>query len=107
MANQEIPQSTRIVIVGENRCAIALQKASTLFCNDIELRGKFGLSLRAMSGSVFVGGFLSDVTKVEAHTGAVVHIGKVDGALVGPVTARTGAVVSLPDGTVKRGDGGK
>ena len=42
--------------------AIALQKASTLTCNDIELRGTFGQSLWATSGSMFVGRFLTDVT---------------------------------------------
>ena len=71
-------------------------------CNAIELRGAFRTTLWVMSGSMFVGGFLTDITRVDAQTGASVHISKVDGEVKGPVLAKTGAVVSLPDGSVVR-----
>ncbi|MEM7199934.1 MAG: hypothetical protein AAF628_06695 [Planctomycetota bacterium] len=90
-----------ITIVGANDSAIALQKASTLTCNDIDLRGEFGYSLWASSGSMFVGRFLGDVHKVKASTGAGIHIEKVAGTVHGPIEARSGGVVSLPDRTVR------
>lgn len=98
-----LAEGARIVLEGDNDCAIALQKASTLTCNDIELRGTFRKTLWAMSGSMFVGGFAGDVTQVEARTGASVHLEKVTGELRGPVIAAEGARVSLPDGTVAGG----
>lgn len=93
-------EDAHLILSGKNRNAIVLQKASTFTCNDVELRGEFTNSLVAMSGSMFVGRFLSDVTRVEAHTGATVHLVKVEGELHGPVIARRGGVVSLPDGTL-------
>jgi len=100
-----LAEGARLIIEGENDCAITLQKASTLTCNDIELRGTFRKALWAMSGSMFVGRFIGDVSRVEARTGASVHIEKVSGTLHGPVEAHEGARVSLPDGTVVSGDG--
>ena len=93
-------EGARITIEGANAAAIVLQKASTMACNDIELRGDFPCTIAAMSGSMFVGGFLSDVTRVEATTGASVNIEKVGGRLVGPVVARRCGSVSLPDRNV-------
>ena len=75
--------------------AIALQKASTLTCNDIALRGQFDRALWARSGSMFVGRFLTDVTRVEATTSAAINIEKIDGKLIGPVTARHCGTISL------------
>ena len=49
---------------------------------------------------MFVGRFLSDVTEVDATTGAGIHIEKIQGELVGPVKARLARVVSLPDRNV-------
>jgi hypothetical protein len=95
-------EGAHVTIKGENACAITLQKASTFTCNDIELQGKFRKTVWAMSGSVFVGRFLTDVTRLEAHTGAVVCIEKIQGEVKGPVVATSGGVVSLPDGTVVR-----
>ena len=63
-----LAEGARIIIEGENEMAIALQKASTLTCNDIELRGKFAKSLWASSGSMFVGRFRTDVNNIEADT---------------------------------------
>jgi len=99
-----LAEGARIVIEGDNDCAIALQKASTFTCNDIELKGTFRKTVWAMSGSTFVGRFLGDVTRVEAHTGAGVHIEKVGGTIQGPLVASSGGTISLPDGTVRRSD---
>ena len=68
--------------------AIALQKASTLTCNDIELRGKFGKSLWASSGSMFVGRFRTDVNDIDADTSAQINIEALDGKIRGNVTAK-------------------
>lgn len=91
-----LAEGARLVIVGENNMAIALQKASTLTCNDIELRGSFGQSLWATSGSMFVGRFLTDVTDLSADTSARINIEKLDGKVLGKVTAKRGGTVSLP-----------
>ncbi|MEZ5966525.1 MAG: hypothetical protein R3F56_22000 [Planctomycetota bacterium] len=96
-----LAEDAKITIVGPNDSAIALQKASTFTCNDIALDGTFEYSIWASSGSMFVGRFLGDVTKVRASTGAGIHIEKVGGKVVGPVEARSGGVVSLPDRVVR------
>lgn len=95
-----LAEGARIIIEGENDMAIALQKASTLTCNDIELRGTFDKSLWASSGSMFVGRFRTDVTNVEADTSAQINIEALDGKIRGEVTAKHCAVVSLPDRNV-------
>lgn len=92
-----LAEDAHVTILGENECAITLQKGSTFTCNDIELAGKFRKSVWAMSGSLFVGRFLGDVTQVEAHTGAGVHLEAIGGELKGPVIVTSGGVVSLPD----------
>jgi hypothetical protein len=96
-----LAEDAKITIVGPNDAAIALQKASTFTCNDIELVGAFDQALWATSGSMFVGRFLGDVTGLEARTGASVHVEKIGGKLEGPVVARSGGLVSLPDRTVR------
>lgn len=93
-------EDAHIIIEGENEMAIALQKASTLTCNDIELRGKFKRTIWASSGSMFVGRFLTDITRVEADTSASINIEKISGKIIGPVTARRCATVALPDRNV-------
>ena len=93
-------EGARIVIVGANDNAIVLQKASTLTCNAIELRGTFATTLYASSGSMFVGRFGSDVTGVRATTSAAINIEAIQGRLAGPVLADHGGLVSLPDRTV-------
>jgi hypothetical protein len=92
-----LAEGARIIIEGENEMAIALQKASTLTCNDIELRGNFGKSLWASSGSMFVGRFRTDVSNIEADTSAQINIEALDGKIRGAVTAKRCAVISLPD----------
>lgn len=92
-----LAEGARIVIEGDNDAAIALQKASTLTCNDIELRGTFGKTLWASSGSMFVGGFLTDITDVSADTSARINIEKLDGKIQGSVTAKRCGTVALPD----------
>jgi subtilisin family serine protease len=95
-----LAEGARIVIEGSNHNAIVLQKASTFTCNEIELRGTFRNTLSAMSGSMFVGGFVGNVSRIEASTGASVNIEKIDGKLLGPVTATSCATISLPDRNV-------
>jgi hypothetical protein len=90
-------EGANVIIEGPNSMAIALQKASTFTCNDIELRGTFDYCLWASSGSMFVGRFRSDVGRVEATTGANINIERIDGKLIGPVVARHAARISLPD----------
>ncbi len=90
-----------IHVRGENHSAIALQKASTFTCNDVDLDGTFRHALWASSGSMFVGRFLGDVTRLEASTGARILVEAVGGEVKGPVEARGGGVVSLPDRVVR------
>jgi hypothetical protein len=86
-----------IRIRGKNDSAIALQKASSLTCNDIWLEGEFATALWASSGSMFVGRFKTDVGRIQARTGAGIHIEAVGGELRGPIEVESGGVVSLPD----------
>ena len=95
-----LAEGAQIVIEGSNHNAIVLQKASTFTCNAIELRGTFRNTISAMSGSMFVGGFVGNVSGIEATTGASVNIETIDGKLLGPVTATRCATVSLPDRNV-------
>ena len=96
-----LAEDAKVTIIGPNDSAIALQKASTFTCNDILLDGEFGYAIWASSGSMFVGRFLGDIRKVEASTGAGIHIEKVAGKVIGPVEARSGGIVSLPDRVVR------
>ena len=77
-----------------------LQKASTLTCNDIELKGRFGHAIRAMSGSMFVGRFLTDITGLSADTSATINVEKMRGEVIGPVVARRCGMIALPDRNV-------
>lgn len=89
-------EGARVTIQGENDMAIALQKASTFTCNDIELHGTFGYTIWASSGSMFVGRFLGDVGHIEATTGANINIEKVGGKVLGPIEANHCGSISLP-----------
>ena len=93
-------EGARVTIQGDNDMAIALQKASTFTCNDIELRGTFGYTIWASSGSMFVGRFLGDVGRIEATTGANINIEKAAGKILGPVEATHCGSISLPDRNV-------
>jgi hypothetical protein len=92
-----LAEGAHIVIEGENEMAIALQKASTLTCNDIELRGTFGKTIWASSGSMFVGRFLTDISDVSADTGAQINIERINGTILGNVSANRCATIALPD----------
>jgi hypothetical protein len=92
-----LAEGARITIEGANDAAIVLQKASTIMCNDIELRGTYRVAVSAMSGSVFIGGFLGDVSGIEADTGAHVTIERIGGKLAGPCRARRGGSIALPN----------
>lgn len=94
-------EGAHLRLIGPNDSAIALQKASTLTCNDIELVGEFGYTIWARSGSLFVGRFLGDVTKLEARTGASIHVEKLGGTVKGEVSVASGGLVSLPDRVVR------
>lgn len=94
-------EDAHVIIEGTNHMAIALQKASTLACNDVELRGSFDSSIWASSGSMFVGRFLGDVGRIAATTGANINIEAIGGKLVGPVLATHCGTVSLPDRNVR------
>jgi hypothetical protein len=95
-----LAEGARVIIVGVNDSAIALQKASTFTCNDIELKGEFETTLWASSGSMFVGRFLTDITKISASTSAQINIEDLQGKAHGEVSATRGGIVSLPDGVV-------
>ncbi len=95
-----LAEDARIEIVGPNDSAIALQKASTFTCNDVLLKGEFEYAMWASSGSLFVGRFLSDVSKLKAKTGAQIHVEKIDGE-VGEVVVESGGLISLPDRVVR------
>lgn len=92
-----LAEGAHIIVEGNNSNAIVLQKASTLTCNDVELKGQFGHAIHAMSGSMFVGRFIGDVTAIRSSTGASVNIEKVTGSIIGPVIADTTGTISLPD----------
>jgi hypothetical protein len=98
-----LAEGAQITIEGTNDNAIVLQKASTLTCNDIEIRGACPNTLVASSGSMFAGRFLTDVAGLHATTSATINIEAVQGRIVGPVTATRGGVISLPDGKVVSG----
>ncbi len=92
-----LAEGAHIIVVSDNSMGIALQKASTLTCNDVELRGNYEYGLWASSGSMFVGGFKGTVGHLEATTGATINVERVDGKIAGPVVAKHAARISLPD----------
>jgi len=98
-----LAEGARIIIEGTNDIAIYLQKASTLTCNDIEIRGNCPNTLQASSGSMFVGRFKSEVTGITATTSATINIESTDGKIAGPLSAIRGGIISLPDGKVLSG----
>jgi len=90
-----LAEDAHITIIGPNDSAIALQKASTFTCNDIELVGEFENTIWASSGSMFVGRFLGDVGKVHARTGAQVLIEDLEGEFQGPAVVESGGLISV------------
>jgi len=95
-----LAEDAHIIIEGDNDMAIALQKASTFTCNDIELRGTFGKTLWASSGSMFVGRFLTDISDISADTSARINVEHLGGKILGEVTAKRCAMIALPDRNV-------
>jgi hypothetical protein len=95
-----LAENAHIEIIGPNDSAIALQKSSTFTCNDIVLTGEFEYGLWASSGSMFVGRFLTDVSKLKATTGAQIHVEKIDGK-VKRTTAESGGLITLPDRVIR------
>jgi hypothetical protein len=95
-----LAEDAHLKIIGPNDSAIALQKASTLTCNDIELDGEFEYALWASSGSMFVGRFLTDVSKLDAKTGAQILVEGIAGRL-GEAVAQSGGLISLPNRLVR------
>ena len=94
-------EGARIIILGrDNHSAIVLQKASSFFCNDVEIRGRVRQALTAYSGSTLLVGVLGDLGGVRATTGSRIIVEKCTGSLVGPVTADKMGQVLLPDGKV-------
>lgn len=98
-----LAEGAHVIIEGANNNAIVLQKSSTLTCNDVELRGEFPTAVSAISGSMFVGRFIGDVAGLNANTSASINVEemKEGGEIQGPVSATHGAIVSLPDRTVR------
>lgn len=100
-----LAEDAKITIRGKNDSAIALQKASTFTCNDIELGGEFRYAVWASSGSMFVGRFLTDVNRLRAKTGAQIHVEETEGRpaleVHGPIEVFSGGLVTLPDRTVR------
>jgi hypothetical protein len=95
-----LAEGAQVIIDGTNNNAIVLQKASTLTCNDIQIRGTCRNTVEAMSGSMFVGRFLTDVSGVSASTGATINLEAVQGQIVGPISTGSGGLISLPGGKV-------
>lgn len=91
-----LAEDAKITIRGKNKTAISLQKSSTFTCNDIALDGEFPTTLRAMSGSMFTGRFLTDITDLHASTGAIICVEKLAGTH-GRLIAQSGGTVSLPN----------
>jgi len=95
-----LAEGARITIEGTNDDAIVLQKASSFFCNDVELKGAFRRAAWAMSGSMLLAGFIGTVGAIEADTGAHIAVERIEGKLEGPVVARRCGSVALPDRNV-------
>ncbi len=94
-------EDTKLILESEgNGAAIVLQKSSTLYGTDIELRGAFLSAVVAMSGSTFSGVIKGDVRSIEATTGAHVSLHPGSAKPSGEVNARFGATIVLPDGKV-------
>jgi hypothetical protein len=71
----------------DNGNAIVLQKASTLFCNDVTFAGSFRTPLSAMSGSTLLIGVNGELAGGEVLTGARIILEKCTGKLAPPISA--------------------
>jgi hypothetical protein len=96
-----LAEDTHVYLRGKNHSAIALQKASTFTCNDVHLEGEFETTLWASSGSMFVGSFHGEITRLDANTGAGIHLERLRGEFKGKARARAAGVITLPDRTIQ------
>ena len=91
-------EGTHIIIDGcGNDDAIVLQKASSFFCNDIEITGIVKRALMAYSGSTLLAGIIGDLGPVRATTGSKIIIEKYTGKLIGPIKADKMGQIIMPD----------
>jgi hypothetical protein len=94
-----LAEGARIIIDGQdNSNAIVLQKASSFFCNDVEIHGRIRHPLLAMSGSVLLAGIRGDLGEVWAHSGSTIIIEKCTGSLTGPLKQTKFGNIVLPEG---------
>ena len=94
-----LAEGARIIIDGcDNSNAIVLQKASSFFCNDVEIRGSVQTALMAYSGSVLLAGIVGDLGGVRATTGSKIIVEKCTGRLIGPIEQDKGGQVMQPSG---------
>jgi len=101
-----LAEGARIIIDGcDNSNAIVLQKASSFFCNDVEIRGTVQTALMAYSGSVLLAGIVGDLGRVRATTGSTIIVEKCTGRLIGPIEQDKGGQVMLPSGQTAEGVG--
>ncbi|MHC4333710.1 MAG: ankyrin repeat domain-containing protein [Planctomycetota bacterium] len=94
-----LAEGAHIIIDGQgNSGIIVLQKASSFFCNDVEIRGQVRNPLLAMSGSVLLVGIHGDLGRVWAHSGSTIIIEKCTGSLLGPFQETKFGQIVLPKG---------
>lgn len=94
-----LAEGAPITIVGHgNGHAIVLQKASTLFCNDVRLEGDFRTPLSSMSGSTLLVGIDGDLGGGEVRTGATIILERCSGRLTRPIDVRSEGRLVLPAG---------
>lgn len=94
-----LAEGARIIINGQgNSNAIVLQKASSFFCNDVEIHGEIRHPLLAMSGSVMLVGFNGDLGETFATTCSSIIIEKCTGRLLGPFKETKFGQIVLPEG---------
>lgn len=94
-----LAEGARIIIDGKgNSNAIVLQKASSFFCNDVEIRGEVRHPLLAMSGSVLLVGIHGDLGEAWAHSGSTIIIEKCTGSLKGPLKETKSGRIVPPEG---------
>ncbi|HUT28667.1 MAG TPA: ankyrin repeat domain-containing protein [Sedimentisphaerales bacterium] len=94
-----LAEGARIIIDGQgNSNGIVLQKASSFFCNDVEIRGKVRQPLVAMSGSVLLAGIDGDLGETFATTCASIIVEKCTGHLIGPFKQSKSGRIVPPEG---------
>jgi hypothetical protein len=93
-----LAEGAHIIIDGRgNSNAIVLQKASSLFCNNVEIRGEVSQHLLAMSGSFLLVGINGDLGETLATTYSCIIIESCTGRLMGPFKKTKFGQIVLPD----------